>query len=134
MRRIFAQSVRRWARRGRSFRKWGRSCARGEKRRKEASIFSHANATAQSLSINLATVPALLDANGVKRYLVPIGKTTLYELATSGEIVSVSIGMGRGKRCFLASSIVDWLNRRAETSKRPALADRRAAAATGSKA
>jgi hypothetical protein len=83
-------------------------------------------ANAPSRSINLAVIPALLDANGVKRYLVNVGKTTLYELATSGEIESVSIGFGRGKRCFVTASIVAWLDRRAAATKRPQMADRRA--------
>jgi hypothetical protein len=68
---------------------------------------------------NLAEIPALIDADGVRKYLAPIGRTTLYELATRGEIQTASLGMLRGKRVFVTSSVVQWLQRRIAETKRP---------------
>ena len=87
---------------------------------------STSNAPAQGLSINLAAIPALLTTQGVNQHLAPCSATSLYEAATAGEIQSVSLGMGRGRRLWVAASVVDWINRRAATTKRPALAGRRA--------
>ena len=77
------------------------------------------------LTVNLSEIPALLDANGVRKHLAPLGKTTLYELATLGEIQSASIGMGRGRRVFVTASVVEWLQRRLDATQRPNVATRR---------
>ena len=78
----------------------------------------------------LAAIPALLTTKGVNQYLLPIGPTALYEAATAKEIESVSVGMGRGRRLWVTASIVAWINRRAATTKRPALAGRGASKIT----
>lgn len=80
------------------------------------------------LTVNLSEIPALLDAGGVNKYLAPLGRTLLYELATRGEIQTASIGMKRGKRVFVTASVVQWLQRRMAATQRPQMADRRAAA------
>lgn len=65
-------------------------------------------------------VPPLLDAKGVRTYIAPVGRTLLYQAAASGEIESVSLGMGKkGKRLFITESIVAWINRRAVTTEKP---------------
>ncbi len=78
-----------------------------------------------SLAVNLSEVPALLDYKGVNRYLAPLGRTLLYELASSGEIETASIGMKRGKRVFVTASVVRWLERRMAATQRPQMADQR---------
>lgn len=78
-----------------------------------------------SLAINLSEIPVLLDANGVRKYLAPLGRTLLYELATRGEIQTASVGMRRGKRVFVTASIVKWLEKRMAATKRPQLASGR---------
>lgn len=83
------------------------------------------------LPVNLAEIPALLDANGVRKHLAPLGRTLLYELATRGEIQTASIGMKRGKRVFVTASVVQWLQKRMAATQRPRMADRRAANAGG---
>ncbi len=77
------------------------------------------------LGINLSEIPALLDANGIRKHLAPLGRTLLYELATRGDIETASLGLGRGKRVFVTTSVVKWLERRAAESKRPNLANRK---------
>lgn len=76
------------------------------------------------LQIDLTKIPPLLDADGVRRKLAPISRTTLYELATLGEIETASLGLGRGRRVFVTASVVAWLQRRMEATKRPKLAPR----------
>lgn len=83
------------------------------------------------LPVNLSEIPALLDANGVRKHLAPLGRTLLYELATRGEIQTASIGMKRGKRVFVTASVVQWLQKRMAATQRPRMADRRAANAGG---
>lgn len=78
------------------------------------------------LPVNLSEIPALLDAEGVNKYLAPMGRTLLYELATRGEIQTASIGMKRGKRVFLTASVVQWLQKRMAGTQRPQMAARRA--------
>jgi hypothetical protein len=77
-----------------------------------------------TLCIDLSKVPPLLNCEGVNKYLAPIGRTTLYQLATLGEIESASLGMGRGRRVFVTASIVGWLERRLAQTKRPNIAIR----------
>lgn len=77
------------------------------------------------LSINLSELPALLDAEGVRKHLAPVGRTLLYSLATRGEIQTASLGLGRGKRVFTTASIVEWLAKRMAQTKRPNMALRR---------
>lgn len=70
----------------------------------------------------LTSVPPLLDAKGVRQHVADIGRTLLYEAASSGEIQSVSLGMGkRGKRLFVTKSVVEWIGRCAEKTKQPKL-------------
>ena len=82
-------------------------------------------ARATALNINLHNIPPLLDAQGVKAKLAPLGRTLLYELASRGEIETASLGLGRGKRVFVAASIVRWLQKRAAVTKPLNLAPRR---------
>ena len=89
------------------------------------------NATSQSstnvpvLSINLSEMPALLDAEGVSKHLAPIGRTLLYTLATRGEIQTASLGMKRGKRCYVTASVVRWLEKRMAATQRPQIGERK---------
>lgn len=53
-----------------------------------------------------------------------IGRSTLYQLATLGEIESASLGLGRGRRVFVTASIVGWLQKRLAQTKRPNIAIR----------
>jgi hypothetical protein len=76
------------------------------------------------LNLNISEIPALLDAEGVRKHLAPIGRTLLYQLATNGEIQTASIGMKRGKRVFVTASVVDWIQRRISMTRRPNLATR----------
>lgn len=82
-------------------------------------------ADVSNLNIDLSKIPALLDCEGVRTYLAPIGHSLLYELAAAGEIESASLGLGRGRRVFVTASIADWLRKRAAQSKRPNVAPRR---------
>lgn len=77
-----------------------------------------------ALRIDLTKIPPLLDCDGVRKNLAPISRTTLYELATLGEIQSASLGLGRGRRVFVTASIVAWLERRMAQTKQPNLAPR----------
>ena len=88
---------------------------------------SHLSTNVPTLKVNLSEIPALLDADGVRRYLVPVGRTLLYELATSGEIQTASIGIKRGKRVFVTASVVQWLEKRMAATQRPQMAGRRTA-------
>ena len=86
------------------------------------------SATASVPALNLETptgIPPLLDADGVRKHLAPISRSTLYSLATAQEIVTVSVGVGRGRRCFLTASIIAWLQRRADATVRPKIAARK---------
>ena len=75
------------------------------------------------IKFDLSGTPPLLDAQGVRKHLADVGRTMLYQLATSGEIDSVSLGMGKkGKRLFVTASIVAWIRRRAAATQRPRLA------------
>jgi hypothetical protein len=81
----------------------------------------HDAANVPLLKINLSEIPALLDVDGVQKHLAPIGRTLLYELATSGEIETASIGLKRGKRVFVTQSVVQWIQRRMAATLRPRL-------------
>ena len=85
----------------------------------------------QVLQVNLAELPALLDAEGVRKHLAPVGRTLLYNLAASGEIQTASLGLGRGKRVFVTESVVLWLQRRMASTKRPRIATRQSAKQVG---
>lgn len=78
-----------------------------------------------ALNINLSEIPALLDADGVRKHLAPIGRTLLYELASRGEIETASIGMKRGKRVFVTASVIQWLQKRMAITQRPNMSIRR---------
>ena len=80
----------------------------------------------QHLTINLTEIPALLDAHGVRKHLAPLGRTLLYELASQGEIQTASVGMKRGKRVFVTSSIVQWIEKRMAMTKRPKMGSSKA--------
>ncbi len=86
---------------------------------------SETSTNIQPLRINLSEVPALLDHEGVNKYLAPLGRTLLYELASRGEIESASLGLKRGKRVFVTTSVVRWLERRMATTRRPQMAGKR---------
>ena len=88
----------------------------------------HATANVPVLTVNLSEIPALLDADGVRKHLAPVGRTLLYELATRGEIQTASIGLKRGKRVFVTASVVQWLQKRMSATQRPQVADRRSPA------
>jgi len=77
------------------------------------------------LNIDLSKIPPLLDVAGVNAHIAPLSRSLLYELASCGEIETASLGLGRGKRTFLTSSIVSWLQKRVGQTKRPNLAPRR---------
>lgn len=81
-------------------------------------------ANVPAFAINLSEIPVLLDAEGVRKHLAPLGRTLLYELASQGEIQTASLGLKRGKRVFVTASVVAWLQRRIATSRRPQLAPR----------
>lgn len=85
--------------------------------------------SAPALPVNLSDLPALIDAEGVRKHLAPVGRTLLYNLASSGEIQTASLGLGRGKRVFVTASVVQWLQRRMEQTKRPRMAIHRAVGA-----
>lgn len=84
-------------------------------------------ANVPAFAINLREIPPFLDAEGVRKYLAPLGRTLLYELASQGEIETASLGLKRGKRVFLTASVAAWLQRRIATTRRPQLAHRNAA-------
>ena len=84
---------------------------------------THTNSA--TLSASLTNVPPLLNAAGIALHIAPLGKTLLYELATAGEIQSASLGIGRGKRVFVTSSVIAWIERRMSETKIPRLATRR---------
>lgn len=83
------------------------------------------SASVSTFTVNLSEIPALLDANGVRKHLAPLGRTLLYELASRGEIQTASIGLKRGKRVFVTASVVGWLQRRMAATQRPQMAVRR---------
>ena len=79
----------------------------------------------ESLKIDLAKLPALIDLEGINRGIAPMSRSLVYSLDSAGEIESASLGMGRGKRVYITASVVAWLQRRLAQSKRPNLAPRR---------
>lgn len=85
---------------------------------------SPTSADAPDLGIDFSDLPALLDAEGVRKHLAPLGRTLLYELASQGEIQTASLGLKRGKRVFVTASVVAWLQRRIASTRRPRLARR----------
>ena len=91
-------------------------------------ISTHIAVNIPALSIDLSAIPALLDVEGINAHLAPISKTLLYELASSGDIETASIGLRRGRRVFVTLSVVQWLQKRMAATKRPRMADRRASA------
>jgi len=90
----------------------------------------YASANTPTLEVDLAALPALIDHGGINKHLAPLARSTLYELATKGEIQSASIGLKRGKRVFVTASIVAWLERRMAITKRPNVAPRQSSAAS----
>jgi hypothetical protein len=82
-------------------------------------------ADVSKLDIDLSKIPPLLSVEGVGQYLAPLSRSLLYEAASRGEIQSASVGIGRGRRLFLTSSIAEWLQRRAAKTHRPNIAPRR---------
>lgn len=83
--------------------------------------------TAEAFGIDVSSLPVLLNEKGIRERVAPIGKTTLYSAATNGEIATVLLGAPgkRGKRLFVTSSVVAWIIRRAQQTKRPAIGSRR---------
>jgi len=79
--------------------------------------------TAETLGINIANLPVLLDDEGIRAKLAPIGRTLLWQAATAGEIESVLLGAPgkRGKRLFVTASVVAWMVRRAKATAPPKL-------------
>jgi hypothetical protein len=76
-----------------------------------------------NLPPDLQNTPPLLDIDGVRKHIAPIGRTLLHQLASAGEIQTVSLGMGkRGKRLYLTASLLDYIRRRAGTTQRPNVA------------
>ena len=87
---------------------------------------THTNESAKTkLNFDLTAIPPLLDVPGVRRYLAPISRSTLYSLTASKEIESASVGMGRGRRMFVAASVAAWLQRRAAVTLIPRIAPRK---------
>jgi len=86
------------------------------------SVFSTAS---DSLKIDVGSLPALIDLDGINRGICPMSRSLLYTLASAGEIESASLGMGRGKRVFITATVISWLQRRIAQSKRPNIAPRR---------
>lgn len=83
-------------------------------------------------TLDLTNVPPLLDAKGVRTHIADIGRTLLYHLASTGEIQSVSLGMGKRKpkRMFVTESIAAWISRSAAETKRPEMGAQSAKAAS----
>ena len=77
------------------------------------------------LNVNLSGLPALIDLNGINKHLCPMSRSMSYELATSGEIETASLGLGRGRRVFVTESVVRWLQKRLAGTQRPNIAPRR---------
>jgi hypothetical protein len=81
-------------------------------------------ADVSKLNVNLSKIPPLLDVAGVNTHVAPLSRSLLYELASRGDIETASVGLGRGKRMFLTSSLVSWLQKCVAQTKRPNLAPR----------
>lgn len=75
------------------------------------------NSSTSNDPINI-TVPPIIDLPYL-RASFGISKTTAYALAASGEIQSLTMGAPgrRGKRVFLAQSVVEYVQRRLTESK-----------------
>lgn len=86
------------------------------------------NTHLESRLFDPSAFPPFLDAEGIRKHIVPIGRTLLYELDSQGEIQSASLGIGRGRRVYLVGSVLGWLERRMECTKRPKMAPRKGAA------
>lgn len=69
------------------------------------------------LPSTVSTLPPILSVEEAQQYF-KLGKTTLYALATAGEIQSLTIGAPglRGKRAFLTESLLAYVNRRVAAS------------------
>jgi len=85
----------------------------------------HDHSIVPELNVNLASLPALIDLNGINKNLCPMSRSMSYELATSGEIETASLGLGRGRRVFVTESVVRWLQKRLAGTLRPKIAPRR---------
>lgn len=83
-------------------------------------------ANAPTFKISTSNLPPILTAGGINSLVAPISRTLLYELAARGEIETVSLGLGRGKRAYLTASVVAWIERRAAVTIRPNIAPRSA--------
>ena len=81
-------------------------------------------AIVRALKIDLTGIPALLDAEGIRKHIAPVSRTLLYELSARGEIETASLGIGRGKRVFVTASVVDWIIRKHATTLRPNMGQR----------
>ena len=77
------------------------------------------------LNVNLSGIPALIDLDGINKHLFPLSRAMAYQLASAGQIESASLGIGRGRRVFVTSSVVDWMKRRMAQSRRPNCAPRK---------
>jgi len=74
--------------------------------------------------VDLSTIPALLDVAGINRWICPMSRSLAYSLASSDEVETVSLGMGRGKRLWVTATVVAWVQRRMAQTTRPNIASR----------
>lgn len=90
---------------------------------------SASNSEPPSFGSFRAELPPVLSIEDASR-LVSLGRTSLYALASAGEIQSLTLGApgSRGKRAFLTDSLIAYINRRVEASPTPASHRRRKAA------
>ncbi len=89
------------------------------------STHTHGLVDVPKLDIDVTRIPPLIDVVGVSTYLAPLSRSLLYELASRGEIQSASIGLKRGRRFFVTTSLVSWLQKRASGTQRPNIAPRK---------
>jgi hypothetical protein len=77
------------------------------------------NINASAIQAMIVALPPVLDLRALEANF-GIGRTTAYQLASAGEIQSLTLGAPgkRGKRVFLTQSVVDHVHRRAMTAKR----------------
>lgn len=76
------------------------------------------NAPAPTPQLQIAALPPLLDLRAIADNFA-IGRTLAYTLASAGEIQSLTLGAPgkRGKRVFLTQSVLEYVQRRADTTK-----------------
>ncbi len=66
----------------------------------------------------IAALPPVLDLRALEANF-GIGRTTAYQLASNGDIQSLTLGAPgkRGRRCFLTQSVLEYIQRRVAEAK-----------------